>query len=117
MARVPESTIWLACRIGNVFEFKEELECDFHGKLVVNNQNAFIDRGEAKTSIKNKDKAMQQMNEQALVIEFPLAIIFKDNPFQNIFKTYHLFFLKGEDDDQRNTSSDNSAAAQNVIYI
>jgi hypothetical protein len=105
-ARVPESEYdmaglsnWLAEK-GNIFDFKEQLQCDFHGSLVLENQNAYIERGEAKTSIKYKGEAMQQMNEQALVIEFALAIIFQDKPYQNILKTFHLFVLKGEADDQ-----------------
>jgi hypothetical protein len=85
----------------NLFEFKEELECDFHGTLTLNSPNAFIVRGEAKSSIKYYHKAMQQMDEQARVIEFALAIFFKDDPFEYIFKTYHLFVLEAKTDGQR----------------
>jgi hypothetical protein len=49
---------WLAEK-GNIFDFKEQLECDFQGRLVLDNQNAYIERGEAKTSIKYKGEAMR----------------------------------------------------------
>jgi hypothetical protein len=94
------------------------LECDFQGSVFLDNQNAWcIERGEAKTSIKYKGEAMQQMKQQALVIEFALAIMSKDKTYQKISRTFHLFVLKGDADDQRSTRSEKGATVQNVIYI
>jgi hypothetical protein len=107
---------WLAEK-GNIFDFKEQLECDFQGRVVLDNQNAYIERGEAKTSIKYKGEAMQQMNDQALVIEFILALISKDKKYQKIRKRFYLFVLKGDADDQRSRKSEKGATVQNVIYI
>jgi hypothetical protein len=85
----------------DLFRFKEEFECDFQGRVLLNPPYAFIDRGEAKSSIKNYWKGVQQMDEQARVIEMALAIIFKDEPYERIVKTYHLFVLEASDNDQR----------------
>jgi hypothetical protein len=107
---------WLAEK-GNIFDFKEELQCAFQGRFVLENQNAYIERGEAKTSIKYKGDAMQQMNDQALVIEFIFALVSKDKTYQKISKRFYLFVLKGDADDQRNRPSEKGATVQTVIYI
>jgi hypothetical protein len=74
----------------DLFRFKEKLECNFEGTLELYPQSAYIHRGAAMSNIKNFDKGMQQMDEQASVIEFALAIIFKDKPF-DIYMRYHVF--------------------------
>jgi hypothetical protein len=89
----------------DIFRFKEQLECDFQGRLELDScsNTAIIYRGEAKASISGYTKGVQQMDEQARAIEFALAITFKDQPFV-VRKEHYLFVYDAAGSSQRNNT-------------
>jgi hypothetical protein len=86
----------------DIFGFKELLECDFQGEVELNyrTNTAVIHCGEAKSSANDCSKGMQQMDDQARLFEFALAVTYQDKPFDNIRKKHTLFVLKSKEADK-----------------
>jgi hypothetical protein len=92
----PEKWIEEDC---NIFDYKQELECDLQGSVQLIGKHAIITRGEIKSSTSEYKKARMQMWEQALLIEFVLERMFGEGKFTDVIKKGYLFVLGVEDDD------------------
>mmetsp|Transcript_1531 Transcript_1531/g.1626 ORF Transcript_1531/g.1626 Transcript_1531/m.1626 type:complete len:380 (+) Transcript_1531:254-1393(+) len=90
---------WIANNI-NVFDFKEEIECDFTPMISVVQKHATIKVGEIKTSINRYTEAKQQMIYMVNLLHLGLWFVI-GGPFHSVVKIGHLFVIEAEENDQR----------------
>jgi len=82
-----------------IVDWKQEVECDIRGSVMLVEDHATISCGEIKSSIGGYSDAVKQMELRANLVEFVLQIVF-DNRFTHIVKKGHLFVLESDKNGQ-----------------
>jgi hypothetical protein len=82
-----------------IVDWKQEIEFDIRGSVMLVEDHATISCGEIKSSIGGYSDAVKQMELRANLIEFVLQIVF-DNRFTHIVKKGHLFVLETDKNGQ-----------------
>ena len=91
---------WVRSGSEDIFDFKEEIECDLMPLVSVVSQHATLMVGEIKSTIDDYGKACKQMLYEAKLLELGLFFLVQDN-FASIVKKGHLFVLEARKNDQR----------------
>lgn len=84
----------------NVFDFKEEVECDLMPSISVVEKHATITVGEIKTGIAQYKSAKNQMLYTANLLHLALWFVI-GGPFNSVVNKGHLYVLDAANDDQR----------------
>jgi hypothetical protein len=85
----------------NIFDFKEEIECDIRGTVTLVDDHATITCGEIKSSINDYGAAVKQINLRINVTKFVLDRVFQGR-FKQTIRKGHLFVLEcGKDAQQK----------------
>jgi len=84
----------------NVFDYKEEIECDLTPSVSMVEKHATIMVGEVKTSIERYTEAKAGMIYMAKLLHLGLWVVI-GGPFKSVVKRGHIFVLETDADDQR----------------
>jgi len=84
----------------NVFDYKEEIECDLTPSVSVVEKHATIVVGEIKKSIQRYSEAKAGMIYMAKLLHLGLWVVI-GGPLESVVKSGHIFVLEADADDQR----------------